>query len=286
MHLAIRHVTRYRFDAPAASGLQQLRKTPKSAHQQTVLGWTTTVEGGRRELGFEDHHLNTVDLISFEKGVTELTVTCEGTVEIAETHGVVGRHRGPAPLWLFRRATERTRAGTGCRRIARQVEGATDLERLHGLMRLVGEAVGYETGASDTGWDAERAVEEGRGVCQDHAHVFIACARELGFPARYVSGYLMLNDRVEQDAMHAWAEAHVDGLGWVGFDVSNGISPDIRYVRVATGLDYAEAAPVTGLRGGTGGETLSVTVEVARQGQSQSQSQQGQGQSQQGQGDG
>jgi hypothetical protein len=83
-------------------------------------------------------------------------------------------------------------------------------------------------------------------------HIFVAAARSMGYPARYVSGYLMMNDRVHQDASHAWAEAHVDGVGWVGFDVSNGISPDARYVRVATGLDYREAAPVSGLRFGRG----------------------------------
>ena len=87
----------------------------------------------------------------------------------------------------------------------------------------------------------------------------------MDFPARYVSGYLMMNDRAEQDASHAWAEAYVDGIGWIGFDVSNAISPDARYVRVATGLDYREAAPVSGLRFGHGGETLKVNIEVQQQ---------------------
>ena len=88
----------------------------------------------------------------------------------------------------------------------------------------------------------------------------------MGFPARYVSGYLMMNDRIEQEASHAWAEVHVDPLGWVGFDISNGISPDERYVRVATGLDYAEAAPITGIHlGEGGGENLHVAIEVQQQ---------------------
>jgi len=87
----------------------------------------------------------------------------------------------------------------------------------------------------------------------------------MGWPARYVSGYLMLDDRVEQEAMHAWAEAHVAGLGWVGFDVANAIAPDRRYVRVATGLDYSEAAPVTGMRIGGIGEVLTVQIGVAQQ---------------------
>lgn len=75
----------------------------------------------------------------------------------------------------------------------------------------------------------------------------------------------MMNDRVLQEASHAWAEAHIDGLGWVGFDISNGISPDARYVRVATGLDYREAAPISGLRFGPATEELDVTIEVQQQ---------------------
>ncbi|TCO72389.1 transglutaminase family protein [Rhodovulum euryhalinum] len=265
MRLRIRHTTRYRFDNPVTYGLQQLRKTPKSSHQQTVIAWKTDVEGGRKELSFEDHNHNTVDLISFERDATELTVRSEGEIEITETHGVVGPHRGPAPLWLFRRATARTRAGQGCRALIREVKGETDLARLHELSRMILQAVVYEIGATDAGATAEEAVATGRGVCQDHTHVFVACAREMGFPARYVSGYLRMDDRIEQDAMHAWAEAHLDGLGWVGFDAANGICPDIRYVRVATGLDYDEAAPVRGTRIGGAGEALSVEIEVAQQ---------------------
>jgi transglutaminase-like putative cysteine protease len=102
-------------------------------------------------------------------------------------------------------------------------------------------------------------------VCQDHAQIFVAAARALGFPARYVSGYLMMDDRVHQDASHAWAEAHVENIGWVAFDVSNGISADPRYVRVATGLDYQEAAPISGLRYGSGGESLRVDLQVQQQ---------------------
>jgi len=140
-----------------------------------------------------------------------------------------------------------------------------DLDRLHALSAVIRETVAYEIGATHAGSTVEQALAAGRGVCQDHAHIFVACARELGVPARYVSGYLMLDDRTTQEAAHAWAEAHVEGLGWVGFDVSNGISPDARYVRVATGLDYAEAAPVRGTTYGGAGEALSVEIEVAQQ---------------------
>ncbi len=92
--------------------------------------------------------------------------------------------------------------------------------------------------------------------------MFIAAARQMGFPARYVSGYLMMDDRVEQAASHAWAEAHVKGLGWVAFDAANGISPDERYVRTAVGRDYRDAMPVSGIRLGAADERLDVRITV------------------------
>jgi len=109
---------------------------------------------------------------------------------------------------------------------------------------------------------AEDALRAGGGVCQDHAQIFIAAARHAGIPTRYVSGYLMMNDRIDQDASHAWAEAHLDGLGWVGFDVSNGICPDERYVRIAIGRDSRDAAPITGVRLGTATESMIVSVQI------------------------
>ena len=96
-----------------------------------------------------------------------------------------------------------------------------------------------------------------RGVCQDITHIFIASARQLGIPARYVSGYFHRADGVnEQQAGHAWAEAFVEHLGWVGFDPTNGIGTTDAHLRVAVGLDYLGAAPVRGTRFGGDGESL------------------------------
>jgi len=265
MHLTIHHTTYYRFETPVTFGLQQVRKTPKSSHQQTVLDWTTRIVGGKKELSFEDHHNNTTDLIGMNRNATEIEVISEGRVAIGDTNGIVGRHRGPAPLWLYLKSTERTEIRPGVRDLARSVSADATLDWLHALAARIREAIVYELGASRPFWSAEDAIAAGRGVCQDHAQVFIACARHVGIPARYVSGYLMLDGQVTQDAMHAWAEAHVEGLGWVGLDVSNGISPDTRYVRVATGLDYSDAAPVSGTRIGGAGETLEVRIDVSQQ---------------------
>ena len=137
-----------------------------------------------------------------------------------------------------------------------------DLERAHRIARAVAEAIAYKPGVTHAHTTAAEALALGEGVCQDHAHAIIAAARAVGMPARYVSGYLMMNDRTHQDATHAWAEAHFEHIGWIGFDVSNGHSPDQRYIRVATGLDYRDAAPVRGMRYGAAQENLVVQLQV------------------------
>jgi len=265
MRLKIEHQTVYSFETPVSYGLQQLRKTPKAARFQNVLNWQIDVTGGIKEVSYLDHHHNIVELVSFEPGTQTLSVTSRGEVELSDDSGVVGPHRGPAPLWLYLRETPRTMARAGVRALTRDIGAGADLAGLHELSAGIRERIAYELGASESSWSAEDAIAAERGVCQDHTHVFIACARSLGVPARYVSGYLMLDDQTAQDAMHAWAEAHVDGLGWVGFDISNGQSPDMRYVRVATGLDYTEAAPVSGRYAGGSAESLSVCIDVAQQ---------------------
>jgi transglutaminase-like putative cysteine protease len=274
--LHIRHVTTYAYDAPVSYGLQQLRLTPKARHGQAIVSWRTRLDGGRVEVEFDDSHANRVQLVSMEEGTERLVITAEGVVEMSDQSGVIGAHGGFMPLWMFLRPTDLTRRGPGTLALAREVRGIEDqLEQMHALSEAVREAVAYDTEGMDVARTAEQAVEQERGVCQDHAHIFCTAARLLDRPARYVSGYLKMDDRDEQTATHAWAEAHVDGLGWVGFDVSTGISPDTRYCRVATGLDYSDAAPISGIRQGPGLERMSVTLTVAEAGQLQGQQQQG-----------
>ena len=264
MLLSIRHVTTYRFERPATHGLQRLRLRPKPTHGQQVLDWDMALEGVRFEAEYDDHNHNHTALVSVVPGTTEVTIACTGRVQTADRAGIVGPHVGSLPLWALMTQTPLTRPGAKMRALVQGLgaQGKEPLEFLHDLSAAILGEVAYEIGRTDVGTTAEEAVVAGHGVCQDHTHVFIGCARALGVPARYVSGYLMMDDRVEQEAGHAWAEAHVEGIGWVGFDVSNGISPDTRYVRVATGSDYREAAPITGLSYGGGDSDLSVCLAV------------------------
>ena len=265
MKLTISHTTTYRYATPVRSGLQELRLRPRDEPTQQVLAWELDIDGAKHELSFDDHYGNRVDLVSLVPDATEISITAGGEIDTIETGGVAERHLGHTPLWLYRRTTEKTRAGDGVRRFCDQVRDEDDdVNLLHDLSARIRDAVEYRPGESDVASTAEDAIESGAGVCQDHAHIFIGAARHLGYSARYVSGYLLLGDTVDQDATHAWAEAWVEGLGWVGFDVSNGISPDERYVRVATGLDYRAAAPIRGVTYGAGEESLEVLLQVHR----------------------
>ncbi|MEO0613594.1 MAG: transglutaminase family protein, partial [Pseudomonadota bacterium] len=252
--------------APGAvkAGLQQLRLRPRTNEVQTINDWQVSVEGGTIEAAFEDQHKNLVDLVSLETDIAALTVVATGSVQTRDAAGVTAPEYSFAPHWYYRKPTPLTAPGASLEKLAAGINTDTDdISILHAVCAATREAVTYETGKTGTTTTVEDALATGRGVCQDHAHVFIACARRLGFPCRYVSGYLMMNDRVDQEASHAWAEALVEGVGWVGFDVSNAICPDERYVRIATGCDYGEAAPFSGIAVPGGGEqSLIVSVQV------------------------
>ena len=263
MRLKIAHTTEYAYDRPVEYALQKVRLRPTDSPLQTCKDWDITIEGGGIETSYEDHFGNRVDLVSADVGTRRLVLRASGTVDTRDAAGVLGKVYGNAPLWLFQQPTALTRPGPRITELAATLTNADNvLDGLHALSAATLQAVPYEAGHTDVDTTAEDAMTIGKGVCQDHSNIFATAARLAGLPARYVSGYLMMNDRVDQDASHAWAEVHVGDLGWVGFDVSNGVSPDDRYVRIATGRDARDAAPITGLRHGTAAESMIVSLQV------------------------
>lgn len=266
MRLEVHHHTSYRFEQAPRYGLQRLRLTPIPGPTQTVVEWNIDYGGCVPQLSYVDYLGNNVTLARTERGAEEVVINASGVIETHRQDGVIGPHRGPLRLWYFVRPTGLTETGRAINDVVKRVEGHDDvLHRLHELSLTIRSMVDYESGETGTSTTAEQAMAAGRGVCQDHTHIFLAAARAMDIPARYVSGYLLLDENPDQSAGHAWAEAHVDALGWVGFDVANGISADERYVRVAVGLDYNEAAPVAGVRFGEGEEHMEVALQVAQQ---------------------
>lgn len=264
MRLKISHTTCYSYEVGASYALQQLRVRPKSNACQCVLDWKMTMEGAKVQASFTDQNDNLVDLVELDQGAKEVSILVFGEVETQDTNGITGPHNLAMPLWFYLRQTKLTKAGPNVTALLAAVgsEKEKTVSVLHTLSEIILDQAPYEAGQTSTLTTAEEALTQKSGVCQDHTHIFLSAARALGFPARYVSGYLLMDDRVDQDASHAWAEAYVDGLGWVGFDVSNGICPDQRYVQLARGLDYTGAAPSSGFVVGAQRENLIVSVQV------------------------
>lgn len=267
MRLQIRHRTVYRYESPADYAAQILRMTPRPYDGMKVLSWAITAGAGGRIASFVDGFANLSHVLTVARRHDSLAVTVEGVVETSATDGVVRGADEPLPPALYLRSTPLTTADDAIHALAAQAARGTDgvSALLYRLMALVRERVTYRAGVTHVGTTAAEALATGAGVCQDHSHVFIAAARALGVPARYVGGYLCIEDSDdEQSAGHAWVEAFDRERGWLGLDPANGICPGERHVRTSVGLDYASAAPVRGVRRGKGYETLQVGVQVAR----------------------
>ena len=165
----------------------------------------------------------------------------------------------------YLRVTDPTRADAALIELAQSVGQTADaLGMAHALSDAVAAAIRYSPGSTSAHTTAAEALALGTGVCQDHAHALISVARHLDMPARYVSGYLHANNDGEaHEAAHAWAEVLVPGVGGVGFDPANRCCPDARYIRLGSGLDAQDAAPIRGTARGPGKESLDVTVAIA-----------------------
>ena len=280
MRISIDHATTYTYERQARFVIQVLRLTPQSNEGQTVRWWTIDTDVDARLRQSEDAFGNVVHTLYTERPTRALTVRVAGEVETSDTAGVLRGQAERLSSIVFLRETALTRHDKLISVFASEFAAYPPLERMHRLMTAIHGAVAFEVGVTTPTHTAAEVLKMGRGVCQDHAHLFVSAARSMGVPARYVSGHLLRTDREDQDAAHAWAEAWIEDLGWVGFDPANAVSPTERYVRVATGLDYLGAAPVRGANYGGSGERMSVTLSVKEPGQQQRQSQGTQTQSQ------
>lgn len=262
MRIRIDHSTTYAYDRAARFIIQTLRLTPRTTEGQTVRGWRIETDVDARLRQSEDSFGNIVHALYTEQPTRSLTVRVTGEVTTVDTAGVVrAGHEQLSPI-VYLRDTPLTKPDKLIAVFASEFKAHPPLERMHRLMAAINGSVAFEVGVTTPTHTAAEVLALGRGVCQDHAHVFVSAARSMGVPARYVSGHFLRSDRNDQDAAHAWAEAWIEDFGWVGFDPANGVCPTDRYVRVAVGLDYLGAAPVRGTSYGGGGERLSVKLNV------------------------
>lgn len=274
MRIRISQETSYAYEPAARSVIQVLRMTPRSFEAQYVMRWRIATDIDCTLRQSEDSLGNIVHSFSLPGPIEHIGVTAEGEVETFNSVGVVRGSVEPLPPEIYLRGAPLAEANGILREFAEDAAGGKReaLERLHPLMAAIHQAMSFAPAPSLPTTTAAEAFALRSGVGRDFAHVFIACSRWLGIPARYVSGYLVQADAASPDAPHAWAESYVPDLGWVAFDAANDTCTDERYVRVAIGFDYQSAAPVRGARAGFGGETLSVSLKIG-QAQRQNQSQ-------------
>lgn len=269
MRLRISHQIAYRYATPAARVIENLRLTPRGHDGQYIVNWRIDVDRDCRLEPLADPLGNIAHSFSVEGGIDSLLITAIGEVETQEMQGVVRGQIEPLPATVFTRETPLTMPDAALRdhaRAAQQESDGTCLDFLHRLMRSTHERMAFDPDVSATGTPAAEAFAAGRGVCHDFAHVFVGAARHMGVPARYVSGYIHREASPApsgaRSGLHAWAEALVEGLGWVGFDATEDACPTEEYVRLAIGLDHLGASPMRGFRYGGSGEALSVAATV------------------------
>jgi transglutaminase-like putative cysteine protease len=257
MRLSISHDTTYHYEDQVRNSIQYLRMTPHDSERQQVISWELTLP--RPVRAQVDPYGNILHVLTLDEPHESIILGARGQVEIDEQRECEHEDQSPLP---FLRTTRLTEADQALRDFA-QTECASRRDRscMIDLMNRLNAHIRYQPDVTDVKTSAAEAFASGKGVCQDQTHAFIACARSLGVPARYVSGYLY-TDSSDHLASHAWAEAWLDGA-WYSFDVTNCLTRAERHLKLAVGLDYLDACPVRGMRRGGGVEQMHAHVEVS-----------------------
>ncbi len=261
MQMHIRHETRYRYERPVKYSVQSLHLTPRRDISQRALSWSIVAPGRRLEQ--IDAYGNIAHLLTIEEPHREISIVVRGVVDTADTEARQDDGR-LSPL-AYLAPTQLTSPNDDIKAFAQHALARIidPKQRAQVLAEAVFGAVRYKSGTSDVQDSAAVAFKSGEGVCQDHAHVYLAAARAVGMPARYVSGYLYTGDDSDA-ASHAWVDIWLGAeIGWQSMDVTHKRPAVRNYCRLAVGRDYLDAAPVRGMRQGGGGEKMEANVLIA-----------------------
>jgi transglutaminase-like putative cysteine protease len=281
MYYTIRHITRFRYNAPVSESVLEVRMQPREEGGQRCLSFSLQthpragVHGQRDYLGNMVHHFDVPGQHS------ALLLTAERLVDLTPPAPLPEALDGSAwaaidalhadyTLWEWLRPSRFVQPSAELAAFGRELglqRGADPLSTLRDLTSALFDAFGYAPKTTQVDSPIDEALATRSGVCQDFTHIMLALTRELGIPCRYVSGYLFHrsedHDRSEQDATHAWVEAYLPQLGWVGFDPTNNLIAGDRHIRTAIGRDYDDVPPTRGVFKGTATSELYVAVRVA-----------------------
>jgi transglutaminase-like putative cysteine protease len=263
MQLHIRHETRYTYTEPVKRSIQNLRLTPRTEASQRALSWNIAAPG--KQHAQVDAHGNVVHLLTLDQPHREIRIVVNGVVETDDNSSFALHEQGNLSPLAYLAATSLTRPDEELLAFAQRDTLKTQFDQ-DSLLKLAGavcQRIEYVPGVTDVHESAAQAFARRKGVCQDHAHVFIACCRVAGIPARYVSGYLFTGKNNEV-ASHAWVDCWVETQrAWIGIDVTHRSLVGPQHCRLAVGRDYLEACPVRGVRRGGGAEKMHVAVAIS-----------------------
>ncbi|MES1254179.1 MAG: transglutaminase family protein [Acidobacteriota bacterium] len=265
MHYNIRHVTRFTYETPVSESVMEARMQPRSDLLQHCLHFGLKTQPASRVMLYQDHQGNVVHHFNIPSRHSRLTVTaealveCEAVPELPEALAPGGWERLDAltasgEFWDLLAPSAFARRSPLLDALVREPElarGDDPLVMLRGLSASLYDRFEYSPESTSVDSPIDHALESRQGVCQDFAHIMIAVVRQLGMPCRYVSGYLFQDEdhtlRSSDGATHAWIEALVPDVGWVGIDPTNNLVASDRHIRVAVGRDYADVPPTRGV---------------------------------------
>jgi transglutaminase-like putative cysteine protease len=259
MLLTVTHSTSYKYAEPVARSTQYIRLSPATSSRQKVHRWDVKLPVD--SVTMKDSFGNLTHLLTYDKPHDSVVIQARGQVEVSSVDE--GEPAGSVNPMVFLRRTPLTQLDAAILAFVEPFRAMVKSRPLMGVTELMGavlEKMPYTIGSTAVETTAAQAFALGKGVCQDHSHVFLACCRELQVPARYVSGYVYSSNR-EEVASHAWVEAWLNNR-WVSFDISNAKAAGSAHIKLAVGLDYLDACPVRGVRLGGGEEQLSIAAQV------------------------
>jgi transglutaminase-like putative cysteine protease len=279
MLYTVRHVTRFVYEAPISESVMEARMQPRTDATQRCIQFGFSTAPISRVMMYQDHDGNIVHHFGVPGRHSRLTLTVEALVEVA-----------PAPLipydlgddawtrldtltssgefWELLNPSPFTKGTPLLDEFAKEVgleRGADPLQMLRRLTTEISDRFEYSPQSTRVDSPIDEALETRKGVCQDFAHIMIALVRPLGVPCRYVSGYLFHNERADRSSestTHAWVEALLPDIGWVGFDPTNNRIAEDRHIRVAIGRDYADVPPTRGVFRGVSAVRSELAVAV------------------------
>jgi transglutaminase-like putative cysteine protease len=276
----VRHLTKFLYARSVSESAMEVRMHPRGDGNQRCLSFSLSVSPRCRVFTYRDHLGNHVHHFDIPGGHGQLVIVAESVMEHHPLAAIPDR-LGPGAwkelkalvargdYWEMLLPSEFARPSPALLSLAEQFEVKRrddPLRLLHELNTRLSENFGYIPQSTRVDSPIEEALRKRGGVCQDFAHIMIALVRQVGIPCRYVSGYLYHgrddHDRSTADATHAWVEAFLPELGWVGFDPTNALIARDRHIRTALGRDYADVPPTRGLFRGRTDSEMYVAVQV------------------------